>query len=183
MHHPFLIGERCYLRGLEEDDLSERYFQWLNDFDVTRYLESGRFPNSKAAQRNFFEHSQQGDKVIFAIVDKANDCHIGNIGLHDLTTVHRRASLGILIGDKAYWGKGFGTEATWLAVDYGFRRLNLHSIWLGVLTVNVGAIKAYEKVGFTIDGTNREAWWADGRYHDTHTMSILAHEHFARVQS
>jgi RimJ/RimL family protein N-acetyltransferase len=69
-----------------------------------------------------------------------------------------------------------------LIVDFGFRRWNLHSIWLGVLVTNEPAVRAYEKCGFTVDGTDREAWWADGEFHDVHRMSILAREHFARLK-
>lgn len=184
MPNRFIEGEICYLRGVVESDIDGPWFDWMDDYEVTRFLESGRTPNNLARQRAYFESMQnRPDAVLFAICDRATDQHIGNIGLRDIHPVHRRADIGILIGDRAFWGKGYATEATFLVADYGFRRRNLHSIWLGVLASNAAAIRAYEKVGFVVDGREREAWWAEGQYHDVLHMSILAREHFARLES
>lgn len=174
----FIVGEQCYLRGLTEADIDGPYFDWLNDYAVTRYLETGRLPNTRQAMLDYL-HAIQSDvqSVMLAICDQATDNHVGNVALKHIHPVHRRADFSIIIGDKAVWGRGFATEATRLMVDYGFRRWNLHSIYLGVLVENVAAVRAYEKVGFRIDGTDREAWWADGRFHDVHRMSILATEY------
>jgi [ribosomal protein S5]-alanine N-acetyltransferase len=183
LQNPFIIGELCYLRGLTEADLEGPWFQWMNDYEVTHTLESGKVPNSAKRLRDYFESTQESsDTVHFAICDKATNTHIGNIGLRDMHPIHHRANIGILIGDKRFWSKGYGTEAVSLVVDYGFRRWNLHSIWLGVLASNKAAVRAYEKVGFILDGTEREACWADGRFHDLYHMSILAREHFARLE-
>jgi RimJ/RimL family protein N-acetyltransferase len=177
---PFLTGQRCYFRGLTLADAEGDYLNWLNDPEVTLYLEAGRVPMNREALREFIQAiPQDKSSVWFAICDKASQQHIGNITLQGIHPVHRRAHLGIMIGDKQYWGRGYGTEATALLIDYGFRRWNLHSIYLGVLAANTGAIRSYEKVGFQVDGREREAWWADGRYHDVLKMSLLAREHFA----
>ena len=182
LQDPFIVGDLCYLRALKESDLDGPYLSWLNDFEVTRYLEVGRTPSTPETLRAFFDDLQKSsDRILLAICDKSDNRHIGNISLRGIHPVHRRADLGIVIGDKDTWGKGYGTEATFLMVDFGFRRWNLHSIYLGVLTSNKAAIRAYEKCGFSIDGTDREAWWADGEFHDVHRMSILAREHFARL--
>lgn len=183
LQNPFIIGERCYLRAVTEADLEGDYFQWMNDFEVTRYMEGGRYPNTPAQMRAYWETAQADHGNVFlAICDKSNNRHIGNIALHHIHPIHRRAELGMMIGDKTYWGKGYATEAVFLTVDYGFRRLNLRSIFLGVVESNQAAVRVYEKVGFRIEGTHREAWWADGKWHNTYTMSILAREHFARLE-
>jgi RimJ/RimL family protein N-acetyltransferase len=180
---PFLQGTRCYLRALTPTDAEGDYLTWLNDVEVTRYLEAGRTPMNREALRQFLSQIGQDSAAVWlAICDQANGQHIGNITLQGIHPVHRRAHLGLMIGDKAYWGKGYAHEATALLVDYGFRRWNLHSIWLGVLADHHAAIRVYEKVGFKLDGREREAWWADGRYHDLLHMSILAREHFARLE-
>jgi RimJ/RimL family protein N-acetyltransferase len=180
---PFITGKLCYLRGLTLNDATEDYLRWINDFEVTRYLEVGRKPATIDDLREYILAGQKDSATVrFAICDKVTRQHIGNITLRQIHPVHRRADLGMMIGKKNFWGKGYATEATALTVDYGFRRLNLHSIWLGVLTSNTAAIRAYQKVGFQIDGTDREAWWADGEFHDVHRMSILAREHFARLE-
>lgn len=176
---PFIVGDLCYLRGLIEADLTGDYFHWLNDAETMRYMESGRYPNTLDDMRAYLAALRANhSKVMFAVCDKITNKHIGNTALSNIHPIHRRADFGILIGDKAYWGRGFGTQATRLTVDYGFRRLNLHSIWLGVSGEHQAAIRAYEKVGFKLDGIAREAFWADGKFHDQHQMSILAREYF-----
>ncbi len=180
-YRPFITGSLCYLRGLEETDLTERYLGWLNDAEVTYALEVGRVPATFEDLRAFWQHSTQDPaQVVFAVCDLATNVHIGNVKLAHIHPVHRRADFSILIGDKTYWGRGYGAEATRLTVAYGFRRLNLHSIYLGVLAEHLPARRAYEKAGFRLDGTDREAWWADGAWHDVHRMSILSHEYFSQ---
>src|SRR5690606_21548973 len=129
-------------------------------------------PNTPEKMQHFFESQYKSDtRVMFAICDKATNKHIGNVSLRAIHHVHRRGEFGILIGEKNFYGKGYASEATFLMVDYGFRRLNLHSICLGVLSDNPAAKRVYEKVGFKVDGCDREAWWADGKYHDVIKMS------------
>jgi len=178
--NPFIVGEKCYLRGLAPADANATYAAWLNDYEVTKYLEVGRFPMTEADLLSFLEgRTNNHTGVLFAICDLKTDQHIGNVALNHIHPVHRRADFGILIGEKSFWGKGYGTEATRLIIDYGFRRLNLHSIWLGVLAANIPAKRSYEKIGFVVDGKNRQAWWADGQWHDVYQMSLLASEYYA----
>ncbi|MFP4322567.1 MAG: GNAT family N-acetyltransferase [Anaerolineales bacterium] len=180
LYRPFITGQRCYLRGLEEADLTERYLEWLNDAEVTRALEVGRRPATLDDLYAFWRATTtDATQVVLAVCDRATNLHIGNVKLAHIHPVHRRADFSIMIGDKAYWGGGYGSEATRLMVDYGFRRLNLHSIYLGVLANHGAARRVYEKNGFRLDGTDRQAWWADGTWHDVHRMSILAAEYAA----
>ena len=73
-------------------------------------------------------------------------------------------------------GKGYGTEALGLLVEYGFQQLNFHSICLHVYSFNERAIRAYKKIGFKEAGRLRECYWADGRWHDRLIMDLLDHE-------
>ncbi len=177
MKHPFLIGERVYLRAVSEEDLRGNYFQWLNDYQATKYTESGRTPNTKEAMENYFHQVIRNTKnVALAVVDKETDQHIGNVKLGPINWVHRCAEFGILVGEKEYWGKGFGTEATLLLLGYAFQRLNLHKVVLGVCADHAGAIRAYERVGFREEGRLREALFIDGIYRDKVIMGVTALE-------
>lgn len=178
---PFILGQVCYLRALVPADADGDYVHWLNDPEVTRYMETGRMPTRRDLLQEFIVGlAQNPNSLWFAICDLATHKHIGNISLQDIHRVHRRATLGIMIGDKQFWGKGYAQEATALLVGYGFRRWNLNSIWLGVLASHAAAIRVYEKVGFQVDGRTRESWWADGQYHDVLNMSLLARNYFAQ---
>jgi len=178
MKTPFIVGSRIYLRPLERDDLSEKYLGWLNDLEISRYLESGIFPYTRDELEKFYEQATTSlDQVILAIVDKERDQHIGNVKLGPINWVHRKATFGILLGEKEFWGKGIGTEATRLMVEYGFFRLNLRRIELGVYAEHEAAMHSYEKVGFRVEGRFRESSFHEGQYKDGLWMSLLRSEY------
>ena len=143
-------GNRIYLRKLNEDDATQRYCDWLNDPEVNKYIETKRTSISELKQ--YIEKKNENPNCLFlGIFLKNNNRHIGNIKLEPIDFKKRNATLGILIGDKDYWGMGIGTEATKLLVDYAFKNLNLKEINLGVISENKAAIRAYKKVGFQVD--------------------------------
>ena len=171
---PFLSGERVVLRPLALEDLDGSYGAWLNDYEVTRFLETGSFPTTKASLQRYFEEvAKRPDNVLLAIVDRATTTHIGNIKLGPIHPIHRRADLGILVGDKQCWGRGYGTEAIRLILDYGFRRLNLHKITLGVYADHRAAMSVYKKLGFVIEGTLKQHLFRDGAFRDKFVMGLL----------
>jgi len=177
MHHPFLVGDKIYLRGLEEGDLEGNYFQWFNDQDNDVFTSHAMYPNTPQRMRDFFQrvtdYRSCRNDLVLAIISRENDQHIGNIGLHQINWVDRHARLSIIIGERAAQSKGYGTEAVRLLVDYAFVKLNLHRIGLGVHEDNLGAIRAYQKVGFVEEGRFRDHALRGGRYRDTVCMSIL----------
>jgi RimJ/RimL family protein N-acetyltransferase len=170
-----LVGERCYLSPIHLDD-TEQYCEWLNDLEVAKYLvfPGKQFPIEK--ERKLLENMIQRDAQIFAIVTLENDILIGNTGFHDVDNVNRTAEFGIFIGDKNYWGKGFGTEATKLMLDYGFNVLNLNNILLRVYAFNPRAANSYKKAGFKIIGIRRQAKIFAGKKWDEIFMDILAED-------
>ena len=112
MRRAFLVGDRIYLRVLEESDITEEYMTWINDPEVTRYLGTGVYPATVDNMKKWLEKFQDSTTdLAFAITDKETDLHIGNITLHSISWIHRTAEIGILIGQKDYWGNGYGTEA------------------------------------------------------------------------
>ncbi len=94
----------------------------------------------------------------------------------DLNTRHRRAELGIVIGEKAYWGQGYGSDAIRTLLRFAFEEMNLHRVYLRVYEDNARGIRAYEKCGFCIEGRLREANYRKGRYHDELIMGVLRGE-------
>ena len=180
MRHPFLVGELVYLRRFEREDMTDRYFQWLNDGEVTRYMVNGAVPNSSENIEAYYERmSRSPNDVLFAIVDRATETHIGNTGIHDIDWIRRLGGFGILVGEKEYWGKGYGTEITRLIVGFAFDRLNLNKVWLGVHADHGGAVRAYEKAGFRVEGRLRQEMCRHGVYEDRFIMGILREEYYA----
>lgn len=178
MHRPFLVGGSVYLRPLEPADLEGPYLGWLNDPEVTRFMEAGAFPTTLSSLRRYVEDVAQAPaNVMLAIIEKTADTHVGNIKLGPIHWIHRRADLGIMIGDRAQWGRGYGREAVGLVLAYGFDRLNLNKITLGVDADNSRAVRLYEALGFKVEGTEREHRFRDGAYRDNVLMAILRGDH------
>lgn len=115
-------------------------------------------------------------KNTLLIASKENDALVGDIALQDIDTMNRSANIRIAINRQQHQGKGFGTEALRLMLDYGFGILNLHRIELNVFAFNERAIHVYEKLGFRREGVQREALFYDHKYRDSILMSILGDE-------
>lgn len=176
----FIEGSQICLRPLCRDDLNGPYLTWLNDTEVTCYLESGIFPTTAEELERFFkEVTGSRYQVMFAVVDKKDHRHIGNVKLGPIDWVHRRAHFGILIGDRESWGKGVGTEATRLTVEYAFTRLNLNRVDLGVYAEHEAAVRCYERVGFKVEGRMRQDLFHQGEYKDRLWMGLLRSEYVA----
>ncbi|HLJ93361.1 MAG TPA: GNAT family protein [Gemmataceae bacterium] len=172
-YSPFLSGRRLYLREVRLEDVSQTYYRWMSDPEVTRFLESRFFPNSMESIRQFVT-SKQGDRnnVFLAIVLHEQDRHIGNIKLGPIDWIHRLGEVGILIGEKDCWGKGYATEAIKLCVEYAFNRLNLHKLTAGCYANNEGSTRTFEKAGFVHEGLRKQHCFCDGTYVD---VILLGH--------
>ena len=173
-YFPKITGERLYLSPMNPDD-AEQYTQWLNDPDVADHLGQYRQMISLGNEKKAMEQLS-GEGHNYAIVLKDNDMLIGNISLMDIEHIHRRAALGLFIGDAEQRGKGYGTEAIRLILGYGFNILNLHNIMLLVHADNPQGLACYKKVGFREVGRRREARIKGGCFIDLVYMDILASE-------
>lgn len=172
-----LKGRKVILRPLSLKD-APRFCQWLKDGEVTKFLalyyDDG--PLTLKEERQWIsEQRRKNDKVTFAI-DSVDGQHIGSCGLTKINPVSKHAEFGIMIGNKKYWSQGCGAEATKILIEYGFKKLKLHRIYLSVLAYNIRGYKAYKKVGFKDEGRKRDHVYRDGHYHDMVLMSILKNE-------
>lgn len=168
-----LVGEKVYLSPITTED-APQYCQWLNDLEVASNLIIFNQQLTVQRERMILDDIQQNNAQMFAIVDAAEDKLIGNCSLFKINKDHRKCEIGIFIGDKNYWGRGYGTEAMRLLVDYGFNILNMHNILLEVHGFNQRAINCYRKVGFKEIGRRREALFFAGRAWDEILMDIIA---------
>jgi len=175
-----LVGERCYLSPCSVDDAT-KWAEWDNDLEVTIPLGDEAYtPMSLEKEREALADASKRQSHVFDIVDNASDTLIGRCMLFSVNQVDRNAMLGICIGEKEYWSKGFGADAIRLLLDYAFNLLNLNSIMLGTFAFNQRAIACYKKVGFKEIGRRRQARIISGQKFDCVLMDILAEE-FASV--
>lgn len=166
----FIKSKNLILRGIQPSDVDGPYFSWMNDFEITRYLESRFFPHTKEEMLQFLRETANGRNLMLAICKKDDGKHIGNIKIGPIDFIHRRAEMGLLIGDKEEWGKGYASEAIQALANFGFNELNLFKIWAGAYIENIGSIKAFEKAGFKKEAELKNHFFSQGRW--THSAVL-----------
>jgi RimJ/RimL family protein N-acetyltransferase len=171
-----LEGKLVRLRPIELDDL-ERDVTWINDPEVTRYL-SMRYPTSRVQEERWLRErpANSFENGVALAIETKQGVHIGNLGLHQAQPEDRKASLGIMIGDKDYWSNGFGSDAIVTLLRFAFEEMNLNRVWLHTYEFNERAIACYKKCGFVEEGRLRQHSYRQGRYWDTVVMAILRGE-------
>ena len=175
-HYSKLMGDKCYLSPVAVED-ADRWAAWLNDPEVSLPLGDELYELlTREAHLAHIEQIQRDQHKVFSIVDCASQQAIGRCVLVNIVPVDRRAMMGIFIGEKQFWGQGYGTEATSLLLDYAFNALNLNSVQLGVFVFNQRAIACYKKVGFKEIGIRRQFRIIAGQKYDMLFMDILAEE-------
>jgi RimJ/RimL family protein N-acetyltransferase len=175
-HYRKLEGELVYLSPVSPED-AELWALWLNDLEVALPLGDEAYSLFTAEDqiRDVASISSSHDHV-FTIVERATDRPIGRCLLFALNRTDRAAEVGIFIGDKPSWGKGYGTEAMRLLLDYAFNLLNLNSIMLGAFAFNERAIRSYRSLGFKEIGRRREARIVGPAKYDAILMDLMADE-------
>jgi len=148
---------RIYLRTLLKEDASKKYCSWLNDNDVNKYLVTKK-TTIKDLQDYIEKRFEDTSCLFLGIFLKDDNIHIGNIKLEPIDFNEKSTTMGILIGEKELWGKGFATEALIGLENYAFEKLALKIIQLGVYKKNVGAFKVYKKAGFSVYKENNEIY-------------------------
>jgi diamine N-acetyltransferase len=173
-----IFGKRVRLRGVERNDLPS-FQAWLNDPEVTEGLAT-YLPLSMIDEEQWLDrisHIEPDERPLAIELKEGRTWRlIGNSGFFNLEWANRCAEFGIFIGDKSLWNKGYGTEAVQLLLKHGFESLNLHRIYLRVYSTNPRARRSYEKAGFILEGTMRDAVYRHGKYADIHIMSVLRSE-------
>jgi RimJ/RimL family protein N-acetyltransferase len=169
-------GERVALGPLRRD-LLPVYQRWINDLGTMRTLGVPPFPMTSEKEQEWYDRqSKTEDDVPFTIYERETLRPIGNTGLHGVDYRNRSAIFGILIGEPECRGKGYGTEATRLMLDYAFAALGLHNVMLTVFEFNPAGIKAYQKAGFKEIGRRRESRMMGGKLWDEVHMDCLRSE-------
>ena len=168
----FLAGKRVNLRPIEKEDIPNLE-RWINDEEVRRNL-TAFLPMNRADEEEWIDSISKRKGMDITLIITVKDKPIGTIGFHKISLTDRNASLGIGIGEKSYWGKGYGTEAITLILRYAFNTLNLRKICLSVFAFNERAIACYEKCGFKEEGRLKEQRFRDGKYHDEVRMAVFA---------
>jgi RimJ/RimL family protein N-acetyltransferase len=163
-----LDSERLTLRAIEPADARGRYAAWMADPEVTRYLES-RYAVPTVGELEDYIRAALSDPLVhfFAIELREDERHVGNIKLGPIDAHHRRADIGIIIGERDCWGRGVATEAVQLLSDWALGELGLEKVTAGAYSSNPGSVRAFQRAGFEIEAVRRRHYlsddgWVDG---------------------
>src|SRR5581483_953544 len=176
-----LEGKLVRLRAREPGD-AERAHRWINDWEVARFL-IARYPVSLAAERAWVEHTPSPSfQSLPLAIHTLEGVHIGNIDLRDIQPENRTAEIGIMIGEKEYWSRGYGADAVRTLARFAFRQMNLQRVHLRTYEYNERGQRAFQKAGMTVEGRLRRHIYMDGRYWDVILMGMLREEFEAQEQ-
>ena len=146
---------------------------WVNDNEFSRLLNRAK-PVSQFEHERWFEKLQQrSDCIYFAVETLSPVRHVGNVWLWDIDQRHRKAEIRVLIGERECLGRGIGSEAISLVTSYGFNDLHLHKVYAYVLAMNIPALRAFERLGFNIEGTLRKDRWVESYFSDVYLLGKL----------
>jgi len=175
-----LKGELVRLSSTDAEEMSKALARWRRDSEFNRLLNMGvmHLDSAKAIQQ-WIEKDMENEgskEYFFAMRTLADDKLIGGLGLDVVEWAFRDAFVAIFIGEREYWGKGYGTDAMNVLLGYAFLELNLRRVSLGVFEYNPRAIRSYEKVGFRNEGRQRLFLNREGKRWDMFLMGIFRNE-------
>ena len=180
MNENILTGELVRLTAFDIELISEAESRWSRDSEYWRLQAGDAYrPYSAQASKQLFEKFvKENDSTSFPFIIRTieEDRMIGEIGLDGILWNHGDCFVGIGIGEREFWGKGYGTDAMNIILRYAFTELNLWRVSLNVFEYNPRAIRSYEKAGFTHEGRVRAALNRAGRRWDVVYMGITRQE-------
>jgi ribosomal-protein-alanine N-acetyltransferase len=148
-------GEFVTLSPFETAQISNDHLQWLRDPEVVRFLEVRHNPVTLVSISEYVEGVLNSDhSYLFRILEAATRKYIGNLKLGPIDRNNLVAELGIMLGDKSVWGKGYGADSLISVSRFAFRQLGLRKLVAGVNELNLGSIRLFEKSGFLVEGVS-----------------------------
>jgi len=170
MFGPVLRGDKVTLRPAREDD-AQHFVRWFADMEITRFL-GRRMAITLEQEQDFLKKIGESKDDVWWVVE-AEGKAIGATGIHRIDWLDANATTGIMIGEKASWGKGYATEAMRLRTRHAFRELNLHKLMTEVDAENEASRKALERNGYRAVGVRREQTFREGKWHDRWVAEVL----------
>ena len=167
-----LTSNRIILRPLNIYDDIKRYYSWLKDPSITEFLEVRHLHMSKNKIIDFIHNQYNSpNNILFGIFVKDTNEHIGNIKIGPINFTYLRTELGIIIGEKNFWKKGFASEAINMIEEYCFNNLKLNRITASICSPNIASIKTFKKCNYKIEGVLKKFWIINHKFADEIIMA------------
>jgi len=167
----FLSGKKTNLRPVSREDIP-KILVWINDPEVRQFV-SSVVPTTQKFEEDWVDGLCKDKDNVVLVIETKDGVAIGLMGLHRINWVNRVATTGALIGDKEYWGKGFGSDAKMALLEYAFNTLNLHRINSDVIAFNERSLNYSLRCGYQIKGKKRQAMFRHGKYWDRIELGLL----------
>ena len=171
----FLKGKRVALRPLRKETDLENCVRWMNNEEIRRFI-TVYLPVNFRSEEEWFEKLAKDKENIVLAIETSEGKFIGIMGLHRINWKDRTATTGAIIGDKEYWGKGYGTEAKMLLLDYVFNTLNLRKIGSMVIAYNKRSLAYSLHCGYKIEGVLKKQIFKEGRYWDEIILGVFKND-------
>jgi len=158
-------GERIFLSQVRKEDVP-LFARWFADLELNAYLGNLGMSFTPEQEQQWYDGLAASNEKLFAIVAREGRRLVGTVTLRNIDHRHGIAELGIAIGDKEAWGRGYGSEAVRLMADYGVALLGLHTVYLWHASFNPRGHHAYLKAGFRECGRIHGGLLVDGQRYD-----------------
>lgn len=171
--HNYIQTERLLLKAITIDNVNSTYVEWLNDPEINKYLESRHFIHTMDSTTQYILDCLNNPLVYkHGIFDRESNRHIGNIKLCITNYSEKIGELGILVGEKEYWGQGIATEAIKGFTHYGFTNLGLKEIVAGCYQSNIASLRAFEKAGFSVSELLKDTHTLNGNAENSYRLKL-----------
>ena len=162
-----IIGDRIYLRVLFPGDVGANYLKWVNDEETMQFTESKSRVYCLESLKEYVRNiNKSSNGFLFGIFVKKCKEQIGNIKIGSINQIHKFGAVGILVGNKSYWGKGYGTESLKLVTKHAFEEHNLNKLIAGMNATNVACHKMFMNAGYREVGRYKRHLLYNGDYID-----------------
>lgn len=169
------LNKPIYLEILTEANFSENYVNWMNDYEITKYLESRWRGQTIDSIKEYLKYMNESpNNFMFGIFLSSNNQHIGNIKIGSIDWIHRNGDVGLLIGERSTWGKGYATEAIRQITHIAFKSLNLNKLLAGIYVGNEGSYKAFIKAGWQDVGLLKKHRFSEGKFVDEYLVEVIS---------
>jgi RimJ/RimL family protein N-acetyltransferase len=170
----FLSGKKVNLRPPQRSDIP-LFLRWVNDPEIRDFV-LGTFPWTEKMEEEWFDKVGKDDKKVTLVIETKEGKPIGTMGIHDINWQSRTGTTGAMIGEKDYWGDGYGTDAKMVLLKYLFDTLGLRRIQSSVIAFNERSLRYSLHCGYKIEGRRREHIFKQGKFWDQVDLGVFRSE-------
>lgn len=167
----FLRGQKTVLRAPEMSDVP-LLTKWVNDPEVRRFVSTRIAPVTEAGEVEWVKRANSDDKSVRLIIE-ADDKPIGTMGIHGINLADRRCTTGAMIGEKEYWGRGYGTDAKMILLHHAFNTIGLRKVCSDVIAYNERSLRYSLKCGYKEEGRRKDHIFREGKFWDLIELGLF----------